>query len=126
MEKVENNSLPVIEILCAEAGSQDLAEAVGYGIEEEGLPYHITCGAFTSSDVYELCHGVGLGVSILIREGTVSVFTRQLQEKRPLFAYPVRSVEMAKAIGKNAARIIKNKPFIDLDEMEEHDVSVKK
>ena len=125
MEKVENNSLPVIEILC-EDGQQGLAEAVGYGIEEEGLPYHINYGAFTPSDAYDICHGVGLGVSILIREGTVSVFTRQLQEKRPLFDYPVRNVEMAKSIGKNAARIIKNKPFIDLDEMEEHDVSVKK
>lgn len=126
MEKVENNSLPVIEILSSEEGQQGLAEAVGYGIEEEGLPYHITCGVYTRSDAYEICHGVGLGVSILIRAGTVSVFTRQLQEKRPLFDDPVRNAEMAKAIGKNAARIIKNKPFIDIDEMEEYDVSVKK
>lgn len=118
MEKVENKSVPVIEIHCSEAGQQGLAEAVGYGIEEEGLPYHITCGAYTLSDAYALCHGVGLGVSILVQAGTVSVFTRQLQEKRPLFDDPVRNVEMAKAIGKNAARIIKNKPFIDLDEME--------
>ncbi|HVI42258.1 MAG TPA: glycerol dehydratase reactivase beta/small subunit family protein, partial [Anaerovoracaceae bacterium] len=88
--KVENASLPKIEIFCGGVRSEGLAKAVGYGIEEEGLPYRITFGECTRMDAYEVSHRAGLGVSILVQEGNVSVFARQLQEKRPLFDYPVR------------------------------------
>jgi len=52
----------------------------------------------------------------MVSEERVSVFTRQLKKPGPLFDYMVTENEIAKTIGKNAARIVKNKPFIDLDE----------
>lgn len=118
MEKVENAALPRIEIFCGSPRAELLARMVGYGIEEEGLPYQITVGEILWTEVYAACHSPGLGVAILVDEGNVSVFTRQLQEKRPLFDFPIQGEERekAKTVGKNAARIIKNKPFIGLEE----------
>lgn len=123
MEKVENPGLPRIEIYCS-TQTEKLARLVGYGIEEEGLPYAIIVGERLWTEVYEACQGPGLGVTILVWEGSVSVYTRQLQEKRPLFDLAVGDDEgeKAKNIGKNSARIVKNKPFLGLeeDQTEEH------
>ena len=116
MEKVENATIPKIEIICNSLEFEYLADAVGYGIEEEGLPYHISVGESANLDAYEHSQSSGLGVAVGVEERTIAVYCRQLKEEKPLFEYTVTEPEMAKTIGKNAARIIKNKPFIDMED----------
>ncbi|MBR0599585.1 hypothetical protein KCX82_17000 [Clostridiales bacterium BAD-6] len=108
-----------IEIFCSPEG-EAFARAVGYGLEEEGLPYQVETGEeYSPETAYESSQQGGLGVSVLIKEGWISVYTRQLKEKRPLFYEPAADPDIAKLLGKNAARIVKNKPFLEIDsEME--------
>ena len=117
MEAIKNAALPCIEIYCRDPESQLLAESVGYGIEEEGLPYKIIAEKLTVAEAYELTKRAGLGVVAMVSAEQVVVFTRQLKKPGPLFDYSVTENEMAKTIGKNAARIVKNKPFLEMEEI---------
>lgn len=116
MEAVENAALPGIEIYCEDPQSERLAAAVGYGIEEEGLPFKIMSGSLGSAEAYEYTRRSGLGVVVVVSGEKASVFTRQMRTPEPLFEFRVAGAEAAKTLGKNAARIVKNKPFIDLEE----------
>lgn len=109
----EITDFPKIEIFCNGLPSESIAKSVGYGIEEEGLPYHISVGEYVWTDVYENSQHSVLGVSILVQEENIRVYAKQLKEKRPLFNCCTKESEQAKRIGKNAARIIKTKPFIE-------------
>lgn len=121
MEAIKNAALPCIEIYCGDPESQFLAEAVGFGIEEEGLPYKIIVEKLTQTEAYELTKRAGLGVVAMVSEERVAVFTRQLKKPGPLFDDTITRNktamfnETAKTIGKNAARIVKNKPFIEME-----------
>ena len=117
MEVIKNAALPSIEIYCGDPGSQFLAEAVGYGIEEEGLPYRIITEQLTQPEAYELTKRAGLGVVAIVSVERVTVFARQLKKPQPLFDYMVTENETAKTIGKNAARIVKNKPFLEVEDI---------
>ncbi len=114
MEKVENSILPEIEIYFDSPASLFLATSVGYGIEEEGLPYRIKDEPITYAEAYDLTRRAGLGVTVLVTSENVAVFTRQLKVPGPLFDYRAAEGETARTIGKNAARLIKNKPFLEL------------
>lgn len=117
MEAIKNAVLPCIEIYCNDLESEFLAKAVGYGIEEEGLPYKIITEKLTVAEAYELTKRAGLGVVAMVSAERVTVFTRQLKMSGPLFDYSVTENETAKTIGKNAARIVKNKPFLEMEEI---------
>lgn len=117
MEAIKNAALPCIEIYCSDPESELLAEAVGYGIEEEGLPYNIIMEKLTPIEAYELTKRAGLGVVAMVSEERVAVFTRQLKKPGPLFDDMVTENEIAKTIGKNAARIVKNKPFFEMEDI---------
>lgn len=116
MEIVENTVLPGIEIYYGDRRSERLAAAVGYGIEEEGLPYKIVAGTLSNAAAHEYTRRAGLGVVVVVTKDKAAVFTRQMREPAPLFELRTTEDETAKSIGKNAARIVKNKPFIDLEE----------
>jgi hypothetical protein len=107
-----------IVIYCTTVEDQHLAEATGYGIEEEGLPYEIRNGPISQEEVCNTCHRDGIGVAVHIQGGIVSVFCRQLKEQKPLFLWEEPDLEFARMIGKNAARIIKKKPFVDIEKKE--------
>lgn len=112
----DKRPLPAIEIFCLDDESCSLAESIGFGIEEEGLPHRILMQRISPADAYELTRKSGLGVVIVVSEGSAAVYTRQLKLPKPLFVLDETKEEAAKALGKNAARIIKNKPFLDLTE----------
>lgn len=130
--KVENAALPRIDIYCSHDDSEDFAREVGYGIEEEGLPFCIAAGRYGRQDAWNASRGSGLGVTVLVEKEAISVYCRQLKKKEPLFKYffdtagklevirenAARTIGKndARTIGKNAARIIKNKPFLDIGE----------
>jgi hypothetical protein len=114
--KVNDRALSGIIIYCSDPESRRLAEAVGYGAEEEGLPYKIAVEKLTYAEAFDRSKKAGLGVVVLVTGEDIAVFTRQLNKQKPLFDFKAVKYETAERIGKNAARIIKNKPFVDLEE----------
>jgi hypothetical protein len=113
---LKNAAPPEIEVYCGAPESRTLAESVGYGIEEEGLPYRIINKNLSRAEAYDLTKKAGFGVAVLVANGRIAVFTRQTRSPDPLFDHAAEDEERAKTIGKNAARIVKNKPFIEPDE----------
>ena len=110
-EHVENERLPKINIFYTE-GNLARAEQVGYGIEEEGLPYrlneHEAPFAEGQADIVKK----GLGVALGLDDKIVYVYNRQLKKEEPFLNYTGNDNEQLRIIGKNGARIIKHKPFI--------------
>ncbi len=110
-EHVANDKLPKINVFYA-PGNLARAEQVGYGIEEEGLPYrlreHETPFEEGQADIIKKGLGVALGL-----DGEVAyVYNRQLKKEEPFLNYTGNEPEQLRIIGKNGARIIKHKPFI--------------
>jgi hypothetical protein len=91
-----------------------LAEEVGHGIEEEGLSYQIEIGSYEREAVWDASRSSELGVSILVKAGEITVYCRQLKGMSPLFQHESLTLVDARIVGKNAARIVKNKPFSEL------------
>ena len=110
-EHVANDKLPKINIFYA-PGCMGRAEQVGYGIEEEGLPYRLRQidNPFEEgqSDIIKK----GLGVAIGLDSEIAYVYNRQLKKEEPFLNYTGDDNEHLRIIGKNGARIIKHKPFI--------------
>jgi hypothetical protein len=92
-----------------------------HGIEEEGLPFSVEENEELDSIELayrgaELSH---LGVGIGITEKEVVLHFIKLKEDQPLFSVPSYSdVETLRALGSNAARIVKRMPFKNLDNTE--------
>jgi hypothetical protein len=92
-----------------------------HGIEEEGLPFSVEENEELDSIELayrgaELSH---LGVGIGITEKEVVLHFIKLKEDQPLFRVPSYSdVETLRALGSNAARIVKRMPFKNLDNTE--------
>ena len=120
-EHVANENLPKINIFFPE-GCEELAYQISYGIEEEGLP---RCGFETDepfADALEDTIKKGLGVAIGVDGKKAQIFCVQFKKSEPFMSYELgrEDVEAAndqandrlRIVGKNAARILKHKPFI--------------
>lgn len=110
-EHVENDKLPKINIFYS-SGNASRAEQVGYGIEEEGLPYRLRENSEPFAEGQADIIKKGLGVAIGLDKELACVFNRQLKKEEPFLNYKGDDVEQLRIIGKNGARIIKHKPFI--------------
>ena len=120
-EHVANDNLPKINIFFPE-GCEELAYQISYGIEEEGLP---RCGFETDepfSDALEDTVKKGLGVAVGVDGKKAQIFCVQFKKSEPFMSYELGSTDAAlgnnelndrlRIVGKNAARILKHKPFI--------------
>ena len=110
-EHVENEKLPKINVFYA-PGNLRRAEQIGYGIEEEGLPYRLREHASPFDEGQGDIVKKGLGVAIGLDGELACVFNRQLKKEEPFLNYTGNDDEQLRIIGKNGARIIKHKPFI--------------
>ena len=99
-----------------EEGTKEAATCVSYGIEEEGLPFTLILDKTPEKSALADTIKAGLGVAICVQTENVYLFCRQLKEKRPFMIYETKEKEALKRSGKNAARIIKHKPFILLND----------
>lgn len=113
MERSERQEDYKILIFYTEKQGERLASEVGYGIEEEGLPCRIVMGEYDGNAVWEANRGSGLGVSVLVESAGIFVYCRQLKTMTPLFECANATWNHARILGKNAARIVKNKPFLE-------------
>ena len=110
-EHVANDKLPKINIFYA-PGCMERAEQVGYGIEEEGLPYRLREKIAPFEEGQADIVKKGLGVAIGLDSEIAFVYNRQLKKEEPFLNYSGNDNEQLRIIGKNGARIIKHKPFI--------------
>lgn len=106
-----------IEVLFV-AKSEEIAKQVCYGIEEEGIPYLLLA---TTLDCFEeaYCSSQKVGLSVAVGvddQGEIKLFSRQLKKNTALLAVSKAGNSQARILGKNAARIIKKKPFILMEE----------
>lgn len=91
------------------------------GIEEEGLPYSIESSLETNSVelAFRGAEASHLGVGIGVTENEIVLHFIKLKEDQPLFVIPGYSDESSlRAIGSNAARLVKRMPFKNLDNTE--------
>lgn len=120
-EHVANESLPKINIFFPE-GCEEPAHQISYGIEEEGLP---RCGFESDepfTDALEDTVKKGLGVAIGVDGKKAQIFCVQFKKSEPFMNYDLGGERAAagndevndllRIVGKNAARILKHKPFI--------------
>ena len=110
-EHVANDKLPKINVFYA-PGNRSRAEQVGYGIEEEGLPYRLRENDTPFEEGQADIIKKGLGVALGLDGELACVFNRQLKKEEPFLNYTGNDNEQLRIIGKNGARIIKHKPFI--------------
>lgn len=110
-EHVANDKLPKINVFYA-PGCVSRAEQIGYGIEEEGLPYRLREKESPFEEGQADIIKKGLGVALGVDAETAYVYNRQLKKEEPFLNYTGDDNEQLRIIGKNGARIIKHKPFI--------------
>lgn len=100
---------------------QKVVDEVLHGIEEEGVPFSVeeledanpVELAFRGAELSHL--GVGIGIT----ENEVVLHFIKLKEDQPIFRIPAYSNEATlRAIGSNAARLVKKMPFKNLDNTE--------
>ncbi|MCI8483078.1 MAG: propanediol utilization protein [Lachnospiraceae bacterium] len=108
---------PTVHVLCSPEVPEPAFQQLLYGLEEEGIPWETwtkTEGdalalAWTGAQASRL--GVGVGM-----DGQNAVLNiSKLDHERPLFQIPVRSLEQARILGANAARLVKKLPLKPLN-----------
>jgi len=117
---------PQVKIFYHPKAKEQLRQ-VQYGLEEEGIPFSseeweeyssIERLSFVAAEASTL--GVGLGLE---QDGTIALHYYRLQSDSPLFLLPGKQYTstLGRAMGSNAARLVKGNPFKALDEEEEID-----
>jgi len=100
-------------------GREETLRQLGYGVEEESVPYEIeisnagdaTALAWQASLASRLDVGIGLDRDKLVLN------YEKLSSNQPLYVVSARSpVEQVRAVGANAARLVKRLPFKPLKE----------
>ncbi len=84
-----------------------------YGIEEEGIPFELWGGP--SSDAtrmaYEAAQSSRLGVGVGVDAGEAVLHFEKLAPEQPLASVQVRDAAKCRALGANAARLVKRLPL---------------
>lgn len=110
-EHVENDRLPSIRIFCSDDNTE-FAQYASFGMEEEGLPFKINISEEPMKAALDDTKRKGLGVAVAIAGGKAELFCRQFKKDEPFMECVNLERDSLKILGKNAARIIKHKPFI--------------
>lgn len=113
---------PAVSILIMQPVSDELVEHVLWGLEEEGIPYEIAeleSGA-PEAIAKQAADGSQLNVGIGIdgKERRAVLHHRDLHEEKPLLSIDLNDTgafELLRALGANAARLVKGVPLIFRD-----------
>lgn len=97
------------------ARAAELLRHVGYGLEEEGIPFEATAAEEPKAAAelaWEASHASQMEVGIGIDSEHVALHYAKLPKGRPLFKISVRSgEEPLRTIGTNAGRLVKKLPL---------------
>jgi len=103
---------------------EDIKNEITWGIEEEGMSHEEIPldeeEALNVSVVYQHAGSSNLGIAIGINSEEIVLHYKKMNEKNPVFFYKLNSLflkenkELFRNIGKNACKLAKNKPFIEI------------
>lgn len=124
LNEMERPSIKVFT--CYNHGRDDSLKQLLYGIEEEGIPYEVLThsGSTALTLAWEACLDSRLEVGIGLDNELLILHYRKLEADKPLFIIPARAPEEElRALGANAARLVKRLPFkplkMDLKEVKQ-------
>ena len=108
MPVIQERIKPTVHVRCAEDTPQEVLRQLQYGMEEEGIPWEAAAG--TGDALSRLEVGIGLDRQALV------LHYSKLEREQPLFRIPANSgMETVRALGANAARLVKKLPLKALD-----------
>lgn len=90
-----------------------LVKQIGYGIEEEGIPFEIHYKEEVNSYnlAYKAAQNSKLGIGVGVNKEHVVLQMKKLKPKKPIFKLEIKTLQEAKIMGNNAARLEKKIPF---------------
>lgn len=115
IKRMKSLNKPSIYIFCNEKiKNNELVNQIGYGIEEEGIPFKVYFKEENSA--YNLAKnaaqrsklGIGIGID---SNNKVVLQMEKLSKKSPIFDKKIEDFFQAKIMGINAARLEKKIPF---------------
>ncbi len=108
---------PTVHVLCSQDAPKTAFEQLLYGLEEEGIPCETWTkdGADALALAWEGAQASRLGVGVGIDGQQAVLHMSKLERERPLYRIPARSVEQARILGANAARLVKKLPLKPLE-----------
>lgn len=111
------NVIPSINVYYSKGLEEDGLKFLLDGIEEEGIPFKLELGEVEDAVAlsYEACTSSSLGVGLGMNGKQVSLHFNKLDADAPLFVININSSnDVIKALGANAARLVKGMPFKEI------------
>lgn len=125
MTKDNGVAVPAIHVYFSSQQDPSFFQQLLYGIEEEGIP-HVTQfhSANTALEMsYQAAQSSRLGVGIGVgADGQLILHDAKLPFDKPLFQIGLKDTDRFRALGANAARLVKGIPFKSLDENRQEEV----
>ena len=110
-------SKPNVRILMSPDASPAALRQLTYGMEEEGIPWEEdTRGGMDALALsWEAAQASRLEVGLGLDGQFVVLHYSKLRQDQPLYRVPARQMDQVRAIGANAARLVKKLPLKPLD-----------
>lgn len=108
---------PNIRVLISPDASQAALRQLAYGMEEEGIPWEQGTkeGADASAMAWEAAQASRLEVGLGLDKQFAVLHYAKLDQNRPLYRVSARQAGQVRALGANAARLVKKLPLKPLD-----------
>ena len=111
MPVIQERIKPTVHVRCAEDTPQEVLRQLQYGMEEEGIPWEAAAGTGDAlSLAWEAARSSRLEVGIGLDRQALVLHYSKLEREQPLFR-----METVRALGANAARLVKKLPLKALD-----------
>lgn len=114
----ETENKPTIKIYCCDENAGNGLLYLIQGIEEEGIPWDLTAkpGPDAVALAFEACEASRLDVGLGLCGGQMVLHYNKLDPQKPLFSVARNAGEdPIRALGANAARLVKKIPFKPID-----------
>ena len=108
---------PNVHILCSPDAPDTALKQLLYGLEVSGIPWEsgTTDGADALALAWEAAQASRLEVGLGLDRQFVVLHYSKLDQGRPLYRVPARQADQVRALGANAARLVKKLPLKPLD-----------
>ena len=108
---------PNIRVLISPDASQAALRQLAYGMEEEGIPWEQGTkeGMDALAMAWEAAQASRLEVGLGLDKQFAVLHYAKLDQSRPLYRVPARQAGQVRALGANAARLVKKLPLKPLD-----------
>lgn len=108
---------PSIRVLMSPDAPPSALRQLTYGMEEEGIPWEQGTkeGADALNLAWEAAQASRLEVGLGLDRQFAVLHYAKLDQNRPLYRVPARQAGQVRALGANAARLVKKLPLKPLD-----------